>query len=91
INIALSLGEGQPQPLRIYPNPTTGKTTIELGAYRGKEARLSLFDIAGKQIFTQAEVIQEKMELDISALPTGVYIVLVKIDHQYFRSRLLKD
>jgi hypothetical protein len=73
--------EGLPYDVLVYPNPNTGKFTIELqGASEVTEAlHLEIFNITGQRIY-ERDVLQsegsmhETVELDQS-LPGGVYIM----------------
>jgi hypothetical protein len=56
----------------IYPNPTTGMVTI-----MGKDLKQAeVFNALGQQVAT-AKSEGERMTVDISALPAGVYFVNV--------------
>ncbi|MCX6246249.1 MAG: alpha/beta hydrolase-fold protein [Bacteroidetes bacterium] len=61
--------------LKCYPNPSTGKITIETSDKTDNRS-LSVLDLAGRQILT-SQISQVDITLDISMLPNGVYIVKV--------------
>ncbi len=64
----------------IYPNPTKGNLTIDLGKnYRNAE--ISVYDLAGKTIFSQNYTSTQKQDIHLS-VPTGVYLVKIKLDNQ---------
>lgn len=54
--------------LRIYPNPATDKIFIETENFK----RAEILDLSGKSLLTSNEV-----EVDVSSLSTGVYILSV--------------
>jgi hypothetical protein len=56
----------------VYPNPTTGKITIEC---EGME-RVEVVDITGKLVY-EIPVSNDVLEIDISAFSKGVYFVKV--------------
>jgi enterochelin esterase family protein len=62
-------------PLKCYPNPSTGKITIETSDKTNNRS-LSVLDLAGQQILT-SPISQADITLDISKLPDGVYILMV--------------
>ncbi len=61
--------------VEIYPNPNSGNTLFIISE-SGKTTTVSLYNILGERV--SFEVLTSK-RLDISALPTGVYILRIKI------------
>ena len=60
--------------LNIYPNPTsTGKIYITSKATSAK--RIEIYDVLGKKL---VDVMLTGNQLNISALPNGVYILKIK-------------
>jgi subtilisin family serine protease len=75
--------------ISIYPNPTTGKITIELS---DKEIRsIAIVNLLGETLFHRKRVIQEsKMEFDISNFAEGVYYIsLISSDKKYLQKLIL--
>ncbi len=62
--------------LSIYPNPTTGKFTIETNSTT--PLAITILDITGKQVFNSKSI--GDLDIDLSHLPKGVYIVNAKSD-----------
>ncbi len=56
----------------IYPNPTTGLTNFEVLAKKSND-RILIYNSLGKIVFDFQ--INEKMSLDLSFLPSGIYYV----------------
>ena len=54
--------------IEIFPNPTDGLIFLKKGVERAR-----VFDLNGRQMFEKA--VFEKEELDVSALPAGVYFL----------------
>jgi enterochelin esterase-like enzyme len=61
--------------LKCYPNPSTGKITIEVSDKTTNE-NLSVLDLTGQQIIA-CQITYPGITLDISTLPSGVYFVKV--------------
>lgn len=69
--------------MAFYPNPTKGLIHIDLPEVQFVE----VFDILGKSIF-----VSEKTTIDLSGLPSGVYVVKIKLsDGQIKTGRVLKE
>jgi hypothetical protein len=62
------------QYFRIYPNPTTGRFTIDLGA--GTNQPIQITNLLGKVLMTTT-LDAGANELDLSVLAKGVYLVQV--------------
>jgi len=65
------------EDFKIYPNPTTNKTFIELPSKSAYE--INLMDISGniiKQLETELEA--TTCELNVSDIPKGMYLVELK-------------
>jgi hypothetical protein len=70
----------------VYPNPAEDILTVR-SDYPGT---LSIFDLAGK-IMLQQETQKHTDRIDISALPSGVYVVSFTDKSGTYRVKLVKD
>jgi len=63
--------------IKIYPNPTTGNFTID---FKGKEttADITVLNFQGNKIRSLKCNNQVQAEVDISYLPAGMYILIIK-------------
>ncbi|PHS67445.1 MAG: hypothetical protein COB12_03195 [Flavobacterium sp.] len=59
--------------LSIYPNPSNNEITIE--SKFEALTTISIFDISGKQIFSENEIASESFTLDISSFSNGIYFI----------------
>ncbi len=76
----------------IYPNPSTGKFTIEKPNGLNKEVQVKLLDATSKLI--QEKVIpvgKQKVEMDIRNYSKGVYYLQLIVDDEIFVKQLLKN
>lgn len=63
---------------RFYPNPVNDKFIIEWGAASVEKLQIQLFDLNGKVAFAQnAHPTGTRMELNLAAIPAGVYLLKV--------------
>ena len=64
---------------RVYPNPTNGRLTIKSGKSLG-DVMINLFDINGRQVLTKKATLMGEVELNVSNLKSGLYILNIKGD-----------
>jgi len=74
--------------IKAYPNPTTGKITIELIDIQ-KELVVELVNIAGQTVFTESYSQTDKIDLNLVA-PSGVYFVHVTSANRSAVIKLIK-
>ena len=67
--------------INAYPSPFTDALTVELGAFSGKNARLSLFNSLG-QLVQQEQTGSSAQSLSLYAdtLPAGIYRLVVEVE-----------
>jgi len=67
---------GDVQKVDVFPNPATNVVNVNLTGYTGK-SDMSMFDVNGRVVLHR-EVSLVNSQLDISALPAGVYMIRIK-------------
>jgi len=88
---AVTVGEiDRYQNISIYPNPTHSSITIELPTQSFKNTFLTISNTNGQQLITQP-IIEPQTEIDISYLPTGIYIVKVWNDKDVMVRKVIKQ
>lgn len=74
--------------LIIYPNPSNGniniKTIIDLG-----EVKVSIFDLNGRNIYSQDVVLQDTINIGTESLVTGVYIIKIESNNYSHTAKLI--
>lgn len=84
-----------PYSVKIYPNPVSTSTTLELNIKESKNVQIEVFDLAGKSVITMP--LQElqsgimKINLDVSGLNTGLYFCQVKSNDFIQTIKLIKN
>ncbi len=78
------------ESLWIYPNPTSGNLHLEFSIPMAK-ARIEIFDTAGKTVFTKTGFSGHRIELDLSGLPAGTFILRVTDRQNQFNRFFLKS
>ncbi len=67
-----TIGDG----IKIYPNPAKNLLTIELS--EGEQSQLIITDVLGQIKYSENSNHQERVELDISNLSSGIYFLTIK-------------
>lgn len=77
----------------LYPNPASSHLTLNFGEGNEKsEAAISLYDTIGKKVkesFVKLEGYSSQVEIDVSNLPKGIYILMVKATNQTWEEKLI--
>ena len=76
-----------PETLRVFPNPTAGVLSIELGADAGQA---TLRDLTGRICRTQA-LTGQAGQMNIGQLPAGVYVLSVRTTQGEVRQKVVKE
>jgi hypothetical protein len=79
----------------LYPNPTTGKATLELSGLREQGAvKVDVVNALGQVVLNVSAKAQQGVitqTLDLSSLPTGIYSVRVHAQEGTVVKRLVKE
>lgn len=76
------------QNIQIYPNPATDVLTIDCG--RSQHIKIQLTNIMGVVVY-QAESINNKHEIDLSALSPGIYIISISGNDWTEQKKIIKE
>jgi hypothetical protein len=63
------------QPTNIYPNPTTGKLTIDWG--RNVNSSVAVFSTVGQKLMEEKVVNASSKVLDLGTFAGGIYFVVI--------------
>ncbi|MCA6421731.1 MAG: S8 family peptidase [Flavobacterium sp.] len=63
----------------LYPNPNKGTFSIMLSQKEVKDLQVTIFDVIGKQVYN-TKVDQNEFELNVSSIPSGIYLVKLSSD-----------
>jgi len=74
---------------RVYPNPTTGLLTIHSENSNSRIQMVELYNMQGTKLFTFNGNHGFFQEIDISHLPSQVYILKIQVNGQIFIKRLI--
>jgi hypothetical protein len=76
--------------IRIYPNPTTGALSIEHGVWSIEN--VEIYDVLGRRQKAEGrrQEAEGNIELDISHLPAGVYLVRIQTEAEKVMRKVVK-
>jgi len=78
-------------PVKIWPNPTEGKFKVQSSKFKVEFQRIELVDIFGKVVVTlESRNNIDPVELDISHLPSGIYLLRTSLENKTINKKLVK-
>lgn len=77
--------------IQIYPNPSRGLVTVDIGSAAGAELKISVFNSLGEVIYqtNKSASFNSSTEIDLSQQPGGVYIVKVLAGAKCYTQRIV--
>lgn len=102
VNTQSGIGDGDKIPtFKLFPNPTSGKFTLQTGdAVSGQGqpltaeelAGLEVFDFTGKSVYSSDGYNPGMgLQIDISSLPAGIYVVRINDRKKVYSLKLSKN
>lgn len=73
--------------IKVFPNPTQGKFTIQLNTSSTKNANLSIFNSVGGIIY-QESLNSSELNLDLSDQPNGVYFISIITNNVTYNEKI---
>ena len=82
----LLLGVAPSKPFTLYPNPTNGTLTIEgVTGY----LQMYIYDLVGREVMTYS-LTPSKKTIDVSDLPSGMYVITLRGKGKTWKEILMK-
>ncbi len=76
--------------VRVFPNPTTYKLTIEFPFEVLKEYNYKLTDLKGETVLEGKLTGQQTQELDLSDFPNGTYFINIRTEQETQTVKIVK-
>ena len=83
----VGMGEGQMSEVSVCPNPVADRLTVEAGQ---KIGQCDVYSVTGDLVLTQQGA-SEKVEVDVSELPAGIYMIRMILDDAVVTRRFVKQ
>jgi hypothetical protein len=78
---------GKDLGLALYPNPTSGILHLEFEKW--SDTRVRIYNVQGVEVYSQ-EFFSDKVDVDLGYLECGVYTVVVSIEGQLVRRKIVR-
>jgi len=90
---SLSVAERTDCNVKIFPNPTKGKITIEFTMNSMSKYEIYLIDMQGKILYSQSPIENTNIEIDITSYSSGTYFlnVIDTKDKNAYSHKIIKN
>lgn len=93
INSVINVEETEDQhAINLFPNPTTGQVYLNLELPQVETVQLTLFNVAGQQLWQNApaETTTTTLPIDLSKQPAGVYWVRAQVGDRIYTKKVIR-
>lgn len=92
MDIPLTVFKPKTQSLSInlFPNPAKNTLSVLPNEMLKENYSVILFDALGKQVLKQ-NLTTANETLDVSHLPTGIYVVNISSENKVFQTKIIKE
>lgn len=86
------ISENEPGDLKVYPNPATGRLYVEMNSDASEIKEITVYDIYGKTFrLATGSLGSQPVELDLSGIEAGIYLVRIRTDKSTETVRFIKN
>ena len=93
-SLSIEENESEISNSNLFPNPTTGKSTVSYSLGTASKVSVKVVDVTGKVVYTSTEESKEAgnhtSTIDATAFNTGVYYVTVSTNESQLTQKLIK-
>lgn len=89
-SINTDIQESENQMFTIFPNPASQQITLEFQNPMQESSLCEIFDMMGKRINTYS-LDQQESQIDISSLPSGIYLIQFKTSQGNYTRKFIKN
>lgn len=61
--------------MTVFPNPSNGLINLKLQLAQAENGAISVLDMTGKMVYQGSHISNENIEIDLSSLDSGIYLV----------------
>jgi hypothetical protein len=80
--------------IAVFPNPTSGETTIEISGFVDNEAILEIYDMMGRKWLTEEMTASQhfaESHVNLAGVPSGAYIARIVTKNQVYTKQFIKQ
>ncbi len=78
--------------IKLFPNPASESVSLSLPGNLQSEYNITVFDLNGKPVMqSHSKFMDDKIQLDISNITRGMYVVEIVSDSGIWRTKLVKN
>jgi hypothetical protein len=80
--------------IAVFPNPTSGETTIEISGFVDNEATLEIYDMMGRKWLTEEMTASQhfaESHVNLAGVPSGAYIARIVTKNQVYTKQFVKQ
>ena len=78
VEIETGMSEEIVDGMTLFPNPSNGKFYLETNESENDPIELLVIDLTGRSVYERKKIIAEKIEIDLSGQPKGMYFLWIK-------------
>lgn len=82
-------GQNQLKDVVVYPNPASDLITIDLSTFSSERPDVKLISPEGSELVHIQKPVTDKVEVNTSTYPSGVYIVLLQLKDQALTKKVI--
>ena len=76
--------------ITIYPNPTDGRISVEItGVGSLDESAITVYGVVGNMVYSDSEI-DAVNEIDLTACPDGLYLLIIRIGSDIGTWKIIK-
>lgn len=80
-----------PNSIKIYPNPTDGIFSVEIiGMQSPEDASITIYNMTGVIVYYNDQL-KTTNEIDLTSCPSGIYLLITKVDGKTGSWKVLKN
>ncbi|MBI3501255.1 MAG: T9SS type A sorting domain-containing protein, partial [Bacteroidetes bacterium] len=73
----------------IYPNPTSGVFTLEVGRQTTAARQVEIYNVYGERVYSESIIGRQSSVIDLRAAPSGIYFLQLKTEQGIANKKII--